>query len=158
MATLLGKILPSDIAQYIYYIALNDYIQNKILIFSYNIFLIFEKHFKIIENDKKNYNLHSLFNTDINRIISVLNFVKINFIDPYKKWNINFEKKYIDEVKRWSSKILVINTKYIDDLECNMGIEYKLLIKQKILIESIDKLLNNCEYPLLVSKFASVRL
>jgi hypothetical protein len=143
MATLLGKILPSDIAQHIYFIALNDYIQNKIIIFSYNIFLIFEKHFKIIKNDKKNYNLYLLFNTDINRIISVLNFVKINFIDPYKKWNINFEKKYIDEVKCWSSKILGINTKYIDDLQSNIGLEYKLLINQKILIESIDKLLNN---------------
>ena len=158
MATILTKILPNDIAQYIYYIALNDYLQNKIHIFSYNIFLIFEKHFKIIKNDKNNYNLHSLFNTDINRIISVLNFVKINFIDSYKKWNINFEKKYIDVIKHWTSKILAINKKYIDDLQYNMGIEYKLLLKQKMLLESIDKLLDNYEYPFLMSKFASVRL
>ena len=158
MATILGKILPNDIAQYIYYVALNDYLQTKILIFSYNIFLIFEKHFKIIENDKKNYYLHTLFNADINRIVNVLNFVKINFIDPYKKWNINFEKKYIDQIKHWSSRILAINKKYIDDLHTNVGIEYKLLLKQKILIESIDKILDNCEYPFLMSKFASVIL
>lgn len=158
MATLLAKILPSDISQYIYYLALNDYLQNKIIIFSYNIFLIFEKHFKIIENDKNNYNLHTLFNTDINRIISVLNFVKVNFIDPYEQWNINFEKKYIDEIKDWSSIILAINKKYIDDLHNNVGIEYKLLLKQKILIESIDKLLDKQEYTFLISKFASIRL
>lgn len=141
MSTLLSKILPSDIAEYIYYIALNDYLQNKIVIFSYNIFLIFEKHFKIIENDKNNYNLHSLFNTDINRIVSILNFLKKNFIDPYQKWNIKFEKKYIDEVKHWRSDILKFNQKYIDELNSTMSTEYKLLLNQKLLIKNIDKIL-----------------
>lgn len=157
MATLLAKILPSDISQYIYYLALNDFLQNKINIYSYNMFLIFDKHLKII-NDKKNHYLHTMFNADINRIVSVLNFVKINFIDPYKKWNINFEKKYIDQIKHWSSSILAINKKYIDDLHTIVGLEYKLLLKQKLLIESIDKLLDNYEYPFLMSKFASVTL
>ena len=139
MATILTKILPSDVAQYIYYIALNDYLQNKVIIYSYNIFLIFEKHFKIIENDKKIYYLHTVFNTDINLIISVLKFIKINFIDPYKKWNISFEKNYNDEVKHWRSKIILFHQKYIDKIISNDSIEYKLLLKQKMLVESVDQ-------------------
>lgn len=153
MATLLAKILPIDIAQYIYIIALNDYLQNKIIIFSYNIFLIFEKHFKIMKNDKNNYDLCLLFDTEINRIIYVLNFIKLNLIDPYKKWNINFEKKYVDEVKHWSSTILAFNKKYLKNLHSHIGIEYKLLLKQKILIESIDKMFDNYKYSFLTSKF-----
>lgn len=141
MTTLLSKILPSDIAEYIYYIALNEYLQQKIDIYSINMFLIFEKHFSYIKQDSNIYNIISLLYSDINRVISSLIFIQVNFIDPYKKWNIKFEKKYIDEVNEWRSAILKFNKKYIDKLNSTMSIQYKLLLKQKLIIKNIDKIL-----------------
>ena len=141
MTTLLSKLLPNDIADYIYYIALNEYLQQKIDIYSINMFLIFEKHINYIKQDSNIYNIISLLYSDINRVMSSLIFIQVNFIDPYKKWNINFKKSYIDEVKEWRSAILKFNQKYIDDLSSSMSIQYKLLLKQKILIENIDKIL-----------------
>jgi hypothetical protein len=143
MATLLSKLLPNEIAEYIYYISLNEYLQQKIDIYSINMFLIFEKHINYIKLDSNIYNIISLLYSDINRIISVLNFTKVNFIDPYKKWNIKFEKKYIDEVNEWRSAILKFIQKYIDELNSTMSIQYfyKLLLKQKILIKNIDEIL-----------------
>lgn len=141
MSTLLSKILPSDIAEYIYYIALNGYLQQKIDIYSINMFLVFEKHFNYIKQDSCIYNITSLLYSDINRVISSLIFIQVNFIDPYKKWNINFKKSYIDEVIEWKSAILKFNQKYIDELNSTMSIQYKLLLKQKLLIKNIDKIL-----------------
>lgn len=143
MATLLSKLLPNEIAEYIYYISLNEYLQQKIDIYSINMFLIFEKHINYIKLDSNIYNITSLLYSDINRVISSLIFIQVNFIDPYKKWNINFKKSYIDEVIEWKSAILKFNQKYIDELNSTISIEYKLLIKQKLLIKNIDKILFN---------------
>lgn len=147
MATLLAKLLPSDISQYIYYLALNDFLQNKINIYSYNMFLIFDKHLKIINNKNKEYNIPLLIITDLNKIISNLAFVKNNFINPYKKWNINFEKNYLKSIKHWSSEFLSFTKKYIEKIKSNISfeisLEYKLLLKQKYLIEMVDNLINN---------------
>lgn len=141
MTTLLSKLLPNDIADYIYYIVLNEYLQQKIDIYSINMFLIFEKHINYIKQDSNIYNIISLLYSDINRVMSSLIFIQVNFIDPYKKWNINFKKSYIDEVKEWRCAILKFNQKYIDDLSSSISIQYKLLLKQKTLIENIDKIL-----------------
>ena len=81
MTTLLSKLLPNDIADYIYYIALNEYLQQKIDIYSINMFLIFEKHINYIKQDSNIYNIISLLYSDINRVIFLT--IRLSFLPYY---------------------------------------------------------------------------
>ena len=47
MATLLSRILPNDIAGHIYKIVMVEFIEQKITIYTYNLYLIAEKHLYI---------------------------------------------------------------------------------------------------------------
>lgn len=159
MATLLGRKFPHDIAEYIYHFALNKYLQEKINIYSINLDLIFEKHNKyFINNDQTVYNLDTLLTNDINIVISILKYIKNHFIYPYKKWNIWFAEDYVKSIKIWTSKLLELNKKYIDSYSDYNTINYKYLLMQKMLIEGINKLLDDDEYPFLMSKFESLKL
>jgi hypothetical protein len=159
MATLLARKLPDDIAGYIYHIALNKYLQEKIDIYSINLHLIFEKHNKyFIKNDQMIYNLDMLLTNDINIVILILRYIKNNFIDPYKKWDICFTEDYINTVMVWTSKLLQLNKKYINSYSDYNTIDYKYLLMQKTLIESINYLLDDDDYPFLTSKFTSIKL
>ena len=69
MATLLSKILPNDIAYYIYKIAIVEFMQQKITIYTYNLYLIAEKHLYInkIKPSSVYYNDIVLLHSDINK-------------------------------------------------------------------------------------------
>ena len=88
MAVLLSRIFPEDISNFIYKIALNDYIDNKILIFTHNMPLLVDKTVRYIENDRGIYNLPLLLTGDLNYLISILTFINIKFIIPYRIINI----------------------------------------------------------------------
>ena len=58
----------------------------------------------------------------------------------------------------WTSKLLQLNKKYINSYSDYNTIDYKYLLMQKTLIESINYLLDDDDYPFLISKFTSIKL
>ena len=101
MAVLLSRIFPEDISNFIYKIALNDYIDNKILTFTHNIPLLVDKTVRYIENDRGIYNLPVLLNGDLNYLISLLTFMNSRFINPYKKWDITYFSEFKILINTW---------------------------------------------------------
>jgi hypothetical protein len=133
MAILLSRIFPEDISNFIYKIALNDYIDNKILTFAHNIPLLVDKTVRYIENDRGIYNLPVLLNGDLNYLISILTFMNIRFINPYKKWDITYFSEFKILINTWMLKLSKLTMNYLEGVEYN-GFEYKkiLLINDRI--------------------------
>ena len=133
MAVLLSRIFPEDISNFIYKIALNDYIYNKILIFTHNMPLLVDKTVRYIENDRGIYNLPLLLTGDLNYLISILTFINIKFIIPYKKWNITYFPEFKTLINTWMLKLSKLTMNYLEGVEYN-GFEYKkiLLVNDKI--------------------------
>lgn len=133
MAVLLSRIFPEDISNFIYKIALNDYIDNKILTFAHNIPLLVDKTVRYIENDRGIYNLPVLLNGDLNYLISILTFMNIRFINPYKKWDITYFSEFKILINTWMLKLSKLTMNYLEGVEYN-GFEYKkiLLINDRI--------------------------
>lgn len=133
MAVLLSRIFPEDISNFIYKIALNDYIDNKILTFTHNIPLLVDKTVRYIENDRGIYNLPVLLNGDLNYLMSILTFINSRFINPYKKWDITYFSEFKILINTWMLKLSILTMNYLEGVEYN-GFEYKkiLLINDKI--------------------------
>ena len=136
MATLLSKKIQPDIANYIYYIALNEFLQQKIAIFTNNLEIIFEKHYDYIKNDKENYNIYYLLNNDVNQVLNTLKFNTENFINPYKKWNISYTSELTSQIQTWKLNLLKFNHKYKQKLK-HSDLEYKLLNVLEIQINNV---------------------
>ena len=133
MAVLLSRIFPEDISNFIYKIALNDYIDNKILIFTHNMPLLVDKTVRYIERDRGIYNLPLLLNGDLNYLISILTFINSRFINPYKKWDITYFSEFKILINTWMLKLSILTMNYLEGVEYN-GFEYKkiLLVNDKI--------------------------
>jgi hypothetical protein len=133
MALLLSRIFPEDISNFIYKIALNNYVKDKIFICTYNVPLLVDKTIQCIENDKGIYNLPLLLNRDLSYLILLLTFINAKFINPYKKWKITYVSEFKSLINNWMLKLSKFTTKYLNNTQYG-GHEYKkiLLVKMKI--------------------------
>lgn len=134
MAKLLSKILPTDIANHIYEIAIVDFMQQKISIYTYNLYLIIEKNLNIkTYNNSFAYYLIILL-PDINKVINLLISINKKYITPYIKFGVDYDKDLKSIIIEWYNQInKIFSNKLLETphLECN---PYFLLIKEKLVL------------------------
>lgn len=139
MATLLSRIFPNDIANNIYKIAIIKYIQEKIAIYTYNLYLIAEKHLNIKYENGSSLDLIILLNSDINQAIRILTIINKNFIEPYVKFGVNYSEDFKIIFNRW---IEYLNKLLINNVFDNRIAVYDFILhlrKQIIILDSLIK-------------------
>ena len=130
MATLLSRILPNDISIYIFKIAISSSANQLIIIYTYNLYLIIEKHLYNIQNIDYNCQfLEFCLIPDLNHIINAITHLN-NYLIPYKKFNseICYDKNFKLLIKNW---LFNINKKNIihKNLESIIINKFELLSK-----------------------------
>ena len=111
MATLLSKIFPNDVANYIYKIAIVEFIEQNIMIYTYNIYLIIEKHSKM--NIFFGFDLLMLLTRDINMVINTLNMINNKYIIPYKKFEVDYSLDFKKNITIWINHLTKIYDDYL---------------------------------------------
>ena len=109
MATILSKIFPEDIAIYIYTIALLEYAQNQIATYTYNIYLIAEKHMRMFS--KYGYVLLAMppqLEHDIGIILRSLTRINNKLIIPYSKFGVDYSLDFKNMFNIWIKQLYVL--------------------------------------------------
>lgn len=109
MATILSKIFPEDIATYIYTIALLEYAQNQIATYTYNIYLIAEKHMRMFSNYE--YILLVIppqLEHDIGIILRSLTRINNKLIIPYSKFGVDYSLDFKNMFNIWIKQLYIL--------------------------------------------------
>lgn len=107
MATLLSKIVNEDIAKYIYKIALQEFLDEKLYILCFNVPWIIKKHEDTFCKDC-HYNL-LLIISDIKLIFNLINKFNINYLKKYNDFNIKICIDFQTLILNWCYLINNLN-------------------------------------------------
>ena len=140
MATLLSKILPNDIANHIYKIVIVEFIEQKITIYTYNLYLITEKHLRLKPIDVKISCYLLTILPDINKLIQILTFLNEKYITPYIKFEIRYNNDFKIIVNKWITKLQNMLNKKLTKEPYLANNSNFLLLQKKILL--LDNLIN----------------
>ena len=138
MRTLLSRILPNDIANHIYKIVIVEFIEQKITIYTYNLYLIAEKHLRLkpIDVTISYYFLTTL--PDINKLIQILTFLNEKYITPYINFGISYNNDFKIIVNKWITKLQnILNTKLTKEPYLANNSNFLLLQKKILLLNNL---------------------
>ena len=100
MILLLSRIFSYDISFYIYKIALNNYVNEKILIYTYNLYLIIDKNLSKT-NIKMSYNTIYFLLPDIKQVTDTITLLNDKYIHKYKKYQVAYDNEFKNEYNKY---------------------------------------------------------
>ena len=149
MALLLSRVTLPELAEKIYTIALQEYLDEIIEYKCFNVPLIIMKNEREYKDNTKIYSLHSLL-SDLRNIRNNLESFKSNILSKYKNYNILFPIQFKNLISKWI--IFVRNIKYVKDDINEMS--------RNNLLYSIENIINNkSNYQIMsISKYYTKKL
>ena len=149
MALLLSRVTLPELAQKIYSIALQEYIDEIIEYKCFNIPLIIMKNAREFIDNNKIYLLYTLL-TDVRNVRNNLESFKSNILSKYKNYNVVFPEHFKDLINKWI--IFIKNIKHVKNDITEMCLNN--------LLYSIENIINNePKYEIMnVSKFYTKKL
>ena len=149
MALLLSRVTLPELAEKIYTIALQEYLDEIIEYKCFNIPLIFMKNAREFIDNNKIYLLHTLL-TDVRNVRNNLESFKSNILSKYKNYNIHFPLEFKELISKWMN--FVRNIKHTENDFTSMSLDSLLFSIENIISNNSNTQIMN------ISKYYAKKL